>query len=140
MMTRTALIIACLLATTTLALAAAGSAQQKVLDQYASQAKAANAAFAGFSADRGKTFFLAQWTTGKPDTTSCSQCHTKDPTQIGHTRAGKEINPMALSKTPDRFSDIEKTEKWFSRNCDSVIGRACTAQEKGDFISFMVSQ
>jgi cytochrome c peroxidase len=138
--TKTALIALCLLASTSLALAAAGAAQQKVLDQYATQAKAADAAFAGFSADRGKSFFLAQSTTGKPDTTSCSQCHTKDPTQIGHTRAGKEIQPMALSRTPDRFSDIEKTEKWFGRNCDSVLGRACTPQEKGDFITFMVSQ
>ncbi len=138
-MTKTGLVLVCLLASTTIALAAAGTAQQ-VLGQYGAQAKAADASFAGFSAARGKTFFLAQWTTGKPDTTSCSQCHTKDPTQVGHTRAGKEIKPMALSKTPDRFSDIEKTEKWFARNCDTVIGRACTPTEKGDFISFMVSQ
>lgn len=139
-MTKTAIVALCLLASTSLALAAVGAAQQKVLNQYAAEAKAAEASFTGFSADRGKALFLAQWTTGKPDTTSCSQCHTKDPTQIGHTRAGKEIKPMALSQTPDRFSDIEKTEKWFGRNCDSVIGRACTPKEKGDFITFMVSQ
>lgn len=129
-----------LLAMTGIALAAVGAAQQAVLDQYAQKAKAEDASFAGFSADRGKAFFLAQWTTGHGDTPSCSTCHTTDPRQMGRTRAGKEINPMALSRTPDRFSDIGKTEKWFSRNCDTVIGRSCTAREKGDFITFMAGQ
>ena len=33
-----------------------------------------------------------------------------------------------------------KAEKWFARNCDTVLARACTAQEKGNFIAFMLSQ
>jgi len=127
-----------LLASAGIAVAAIGAAQQAVLDQYARQAKTEDAGFAGFSAERGKAFFLAQWTTGHGDTPSCSTCHTTDPRQMGRTRAGKEINPMALSRTPDRFTDISKTEKWFGRNCDTVIGRACTAREKGDFIAYMV--
>jgi mono/diheme cytochrome c family protein len=129
-----------LLASAGIALAAVGAAQQAVLDRYARQAKTEDASFAGFSADRGKAFFLAQWSTGHGDTPSCSTCHTTDPRQMGRTRAGKEINPMALSRTPDRFGDVSKTEKWFGRNCDTVIGRACTAREKGDFITFMAGQ
>lgn len=129
-----------LFAFATLASAVAGPAQQAQLDAYAAQAKAEDPAFAGFSAERGKTLLLAKFTTGKPDTPSCTTCHTADPKTPGQTRAGKEIGPMALSAKPDRYSVPADTEKWFGRNCDSVIGRACTAREKGDFITFMVGQ
>lgn len=124
----------------TVAFAAAGPAQQAQLDGYAAQAKAENPAFAGFSAERGKALLLAKSTTGKPDTPSCTTCHTADPKKPGQTRAGKEIGPMALSMKPDRYSNPADTEKWFGRNCESVIGRACTPLEKGDFITFMVGQ
>jgi cytochrome c553 len=120
--------------------AVAGPAQDTVLARYAAEAKAANPAFAGFSAERGKTLFHASFGTGKPDTPSCTTCHTENPTQPGRTRAGKTIPPLALSAKGDRYSDIAETEKWFGRNCESVIGRACTPLEKGDFISFMITQ
>jgi cytochrome c peroxidase len=132
--------MAFLVASSTLALAAPGPAQQAQLTAYAAQAKAADPAFTGFSAERGKALLLAKFTTGKPDTPSCTTCHTADPTRPGQTRAGKEIGPMALSAKPDRYSIAADTEKWFGRNCDSVIGRACTPLEKGDFITFMVGQ
>ena len=120
------------------ALAYAGAAQKPVLDAYAAQAKAEQSGFAGFSAERGKAFFLAKHD-ASAETPSCTTCHTTDPTKPGQTRAGKDLAPMAVSKTPDRFTDAEKVEKWFTRNCQSVVGRACTAQEKGDFITFMAS-
>jgi len=56
------------------------------------------------------------------------------------TRAGQAIAPMAVSVTPDRFTDLAKLEKWFRRNCDTVLGRECTSAEKGDYIAFMASQ
>jgi hypothetical protein len=31
-------------------------------------------------------------------------------------------------------------EKWFKRNCNEVLGRDCSAQEKGDWLSFMLGQ
>ena len=139
-MTKLTIILGCLVCSASLALAATGPAQQRVLDQYATQAKAADPGFRGFSADSGRALFLAHATTGQPDTPSCSTCHTTDPRRPGRTRAGKEIAPMAVSATPDRFTDIAKTEKWFRRNCDTVLGRACSPHEKGDFITFMVSQ
>lgn len=129
---------ACVLAVIIPALAYAGAAQKPVLDAYAAQAKAEQAGFAGFSAERGKAFFLAKHD-ASAETPSCTTCHTNDPTKPGQTRAGKDVAPMAVSKTPDRFTDAEKVEKWFTRNCQSVVGRACTAQEKGDFITFMAS-
>ena len=120
----------------TAAVAAAGPGQQAVLAHYAALAKAADPGFAGFSAARGQAFFLARRDVS-PDTPSCSTCHTTDPTRPGQTRAGKAIDPMAVSVTPGRFTDPAKVEKWFRRNCDTVLGRECTPLEKGDFIAFM---
>jgi cytochrome c peroxidase len=139
-MNMTLTVLAFLSASATLATAAPGPGQQAELATYTTQAKTADPAFAGFSAERGKTLFLAKFTTGKPDTPSCTTCHSLDASKPGQTRAGKEIGPMALSVKPDRYSVPADTEKWFGRNCDSVIGRACTPLEKGDFITFMVGQ
>ncbi len=119
-------------------IAYAAAAQKPIIDSYLAAAKAESPAFSGFSAERGKLFFLAK-NEASPDTPSCTTCHTADPTRAGQTRAGKDVAPMAVSKTPDRFTDAEKVEKWFTRNCQSVLGRICTAQEKGDFITFMAS-
>lgn len=118
----------------------AGSAQDAVLATYAAAAKAADPAFTGFSADAGKAFFMADHTGGKPDTPSCSTCHTKSPLKPGQTRAGKAIDPMAVSVSPKRFTDPTKVEKWFGRNCNSVLGRDCTAIEKGNFIAYLSAQ
>ena len=89
------------------------------------------------SAQRGEALFQSMNTTGKPDTPSCTTCHTKDPRNIGATRAGKAIDPMAVSKTPDRFTDPAKVAKWLLRNCNTVLGRECTAQEKGDVLTYL---
>ncbi len=101
---------------------------------------AAQAGVSGFSADAGRALFLSQNTGGKPATPSCSTCHTNNPANVGHTRVGKVIQPMAVSRTPDRFTDAAKVEKWFRRNCNSVLGRECTPEEKGNYITFMMSQ
>lgn len=93
-----------------------------------------------FSAQRGQALFQAKHTGGKEDTPSCTSCHGNAPQSSGQTKAGKPIDPMAVSRTTDRYTDIEKVEKWFLRNCNSVLGRTCTAQEKGDFITFMSQQ
>ncbi len=117
----------------------ASAAQKAVLDRYAATAKTTDAGFTGFSAERGRAFFLAQQNIN-PETPSCSSCHTSNPRNAGETRAGQRIDPMAVSVTPDRFTDPAKVEKWFRRNCDTVLKRECTPIEKGDFIAFMSSQ
>ncbi len=120
--------------------AAAGESPKSLLDFYASEAKASDPGFGGFSAERGEHLFRTHFSTGKPDTPSCTTCHTTDPTKAGQTRAGKDIEPMAASANSKRYSDQAKAEKWFGRNCNNVVGRDCTATEKGDFITFMLSQ
>ena len=118
----------------------ADPARDAILADLAAQAKAADPGFTGFSAARGETLFSTHHTGGKPQTPSCTTCHTKDPRALGKTRVGKVIQPMAISANPSRFTDAHKVAKWFRRNCRSVLGRVCTAREKGDYITFMMSR
>ncbi|HYD32630.1 MAG TPA: DUF1924 domain-containing protein [Azospirillaceae bacterium] len=122
------------------ALAADNPTRRTILDSFAAEAKQADPGFTGFSAERGAAFFAATQSGGGAETPSCTTCHGANPIARGQTRAGKPIEPMAVSAAPDRFTDPEKVAKWFERNCASVLGRACTAQEKGDFITFMATK
>lgn len=72
---------------------------------------------------------------------ACSSCHTTDVRQSGkHITTGKPIEAMSPSVNPQRLTDAAKIEKWFGRNCKWTMGRACTAQEKGDFLKYIQSQ
>lgn len=112
---------------------------QDLLKHYEAQARQESAAFGGFSAERGATFFKAERTHSDGQKVSCSTCHTADPRTNGKTRANKVIEPMAPVANPQRFTDPAKVEKWFGRNCKDVLERTCTAQEKGDFIQYLVN-
>ncbi|MEO8443921.1 MAG: DUF1924 domain-containing protein [Gammaproteobacteria bacterium] len=91
--------------------------------------------FGGFSAERGAALFS---TKGKD--WSCSTCHTTDPRKPGrHAVTGKSIQPMAPVSNSNRLTDPAKVEKWFKRNCRDVFDRECTAQEKGDVITWLRS-
>jgi len=116
------------------------AARDDLLAGYAAAAKTADPGFAGFSAVRGEAFHRQSFAGGKADTPACTSCHAKDPRTSGQTPAGKAIDPVALSASPGRYADPTKVEKWFKRNCQDVLGRQCTAQEKGDWLSFMISQ
>src|SRR5580700_11790688 len=93
--------------------AAAGESPQSLLHFYANEAKASDPGFSRFSAERGEHLFRTNFSTGKPDTPSCTTCHTTDPRKTGQTRAGKDIEPMAVSANSKRYSDQAKTKKWF---------------------------
>ncbi len=118
--------------------ALAHPARDALMAVLAAEAKTADPRFTGFSAARGAAFYRAAPGGGGPDTPSCVSCHGPDPRAPGRTRAGKDIAPMAVSVTPDRYTDADKVALWFERNCKSVLGR-CTAQEKGDFLVFMLA-
>lgn len=124
------------------ALAGAGIAgpREDQLDKYAGMARAGNPAFDGFSAARGKALHTQSFAGGKPDTPACTSCHGNEPRGPGQTPAGKAIEPMALSASSSRYGDPAKVEKWFRRNCTEVLGRECTPQEKGDWLTFMIGQ
>ena len=109
-----------------------------LLKRYEVEAKNANAAFAGFSADRGHKLYLQKGTGSRGDT-NCASCHTLDPKAQGRTRANKAIEALAPGANPKRFTDPAKVEKWFARNCDDVFARPCTAGEKGDFLTWLLT-
>ena len=126
-----------LLLTNPLGAAPSGERRMAILAGLEAAAKQADPSFVGFSSARGRTLYSTEWGLGKPDTPACTSCHGQDPRGSGQTRAGKSIDPLALSASPDRFSDPEEVEKWFGRNCRGVLGRECTPLEKGDFITYM---
>ncbi|HAF00544.1 MAG TPA: hypothetical protein DCO68_08990 [Methylophilaceae bacterium] len=111
----------------------------EILKQYEIEAKKENPAFLKFSAERGERFYHAERVHSNGTKVSCATCHTADPRQQGKTRANKIIEPMAARLNAERFTDPAKVEKWFGRNCKDVLERACTSQEKGDYIQYLVN-
>lgn len=98
----------------------------------------AAAAPGGFSAAAGEKLYRGKYTGAQEE--SCTSCHTSDAKKAGqHAKTGKVIDPLAPVAAPKRFTDPAKVEKWFRRNCKEVLGRECTAQEKGDFVTYMRS-
>ena len=110
----------------------------------AAQAVTPDAQLAGYSAqagvaaapERGKAFFTGlhgrEW--------SCSSCHGASPSEQGkHASTGKPIAALAPAFNAERFTDTAKTEKWFRRNCNDVVGRECTPAEKADVLSWLLS-
>jgi hypothetical protein len=85
---------------------------------------------------RGQQFFTSKH--GKD--WSCSSCHGATPTLDGkHASTGKVIAPLAPAFNAERFVDPAKTEKWFRRNCNDVVGRECTASEKADVLAWLLT-
>jgi hypothetical protein len=115
----------------------AGAATPADLRQeFAVAAKAANPGFTGLSAARGEQFFKT--THGKD--WSCASCHGARPLTDGkHAITGKVIAPLAPAANAKRFTDPAKTEKWFKRNCNDVLGRECSAAEKGDVLEYLLT-
>jgi cytochrome c553 len=119
----------------------ADPARDGILAGLSAQAKQADPAFAGFSAERGQALYRGRHDTGDPKVSACASCHGEDPKTAGqNVKTGRTIEPMAVSANPKRYTNQADVEKWFRRNCKDVLARACTAVEKGDFITFMTSQ
>lgn len=111
-----------------------------LLARYATEARAADPGFRGFSAARGESLHTTRHGLGKPDTPACTSCHGVDPRAAGRTQAGKAIDPVAVSAAPSRYTDPTKVEKWFARNCNDVLGRACSPLEKGDWLAYVIGR
>ncbi|MCW8957669.1 MAG: DUF1924 domain-containing protein [Gammaproteobacteria bacterium] len=92
-----------------------------------------------FDAKKGKAMWTQQFTHAKADKPrSCATCHTDDPRAQGkHAKTGKAIKPLAPSANPERLTEVREIEKWFMRNCKWTVGRKCTAQEKGNLLSYL---
>lgn len=124
----------------------AGTAQQLV-DKYAAMAKAADPAYAGPSAADGKSFFTREVIQFKGDPANpgkaiaCASCHTANPADSGkHLVTGKPIKPLSPVVNAKRFKSIDTVEKRFSKHCNEVVGSDCTAQEKANYIAYLLTE
>jgi cytochrome c peroxidase len=128
--------IACLLALAAVTPAVLAETPNDFLAAYAQEAKRKNPAYNSPSLERGQRFFTElhgrEW--------SCASCHTRNPAATGkHAVTSKAIEPLAPSANAARFTRASKVEKWFKRNCNDVLGRVCTAQEKGDVLAYLMA-
>ena len=109
---------------------------EDLLRGYEAVARAQSPAFSGFSSDRGGRLFR----TPQGGEWSCASCHGETPTGPGrHAKTAKVIQPLAPAANPQRFTDVAQVEKWFRRNCGDVLKRECTAQEKGDIVTWLAT-
>jgi len=123
---------------TLLAALAALAFSQGALALTPTQQLAVYASTSGVSpqAARGQAWFTAthgrEW--------SCSSCHGSQPVRDGkHASTGKSIAALAPAANAQRFTDEARTEKWFRRNCNDVLGRECTATEKADVLAWLLT-
>lgn len=125
--------LACLIA---MAVSTAAQAQSPVtlLKNYELAARA-SPGFTGFSAARGAEFFR----TAHGNEWRCTSCHDNPMAPGKHAKTGKPIGALAPAANAERFTAADKSEKWFRRNCNDVLGRECTAREKGDVLAYLLS-
>jgi len=90
------------------------------------------------SPERGQRFFTTKF--GRNFDWSCSTCHGAVPTKVGKDEVTeKPIQPMAPAFNAARFTDAAKVEYMFRLNCKDVVGRECTAAEKADLLSWLLT-
>jgi Domain of unknown function (DUF1924) len=89
------------------------------------------------SPERGQKFFNTDF--GR-DFKGCAECHGTVPTRPGKDAVSeKVIAPMAPAANSRRFTDTSKVEQAFRTNCKDVVGRECTAAEKADLLSWLLT-
>jgi hypothetical protein len=144
------------------ALVARADTPADLLARYDAAARVEDPSFGGFSAERGRAFYFARHPMAGPGDASCSSCHLEDPRQgfRAHRapvlcRACHVINDdehpdpehakkrhmgaFAPGANPERFNDWQRVERYFAVNCRLLLRRACTAREKGDLITWLLS-
>lgn len=114
-------------------------ANEQLLKELETSARQQDIKFVAFSTTEGEKLFRTERMHSKGEKISCMTCHTSDPKKSGMTRANKVIDPIAPVANSERFTDMTKVQKWFKRNCNDVLERECTIQEKGNFVKYMMS-
>ena len=104
----------------------------ELLADYSAQAGSAP------SPERGKKLFTTNF--GKALGLSCASCHDGNPLKAGRDDiTEKPIAPLAPAANSARFTDKAKVDLKFKMNCRDVVGRDCTAAEKADVLSWLLS-
>jgi hypothetical protein len=104
----------------------------ELLAAYEAQAKAPG------SPERGKKLFTTNF--GRELGFSCSSCHGAEPVKNGRDQVTEKlIRPLAPAFNAQRFTDKTKVDTWFRLNCTDVVGRDCSAAEKADVLSWLLT-
>jgi Domain of unknown function (DUF1924) len=104
----------------------------EILAGYAEQAKSTP------SPERGQQFFTRKFKGNLFE--SCTDCHTATPTGRGKDLSSEKLmSALAPAANSRRFTDLARVENLFNLNCKDVVGRACSAQEKADVLSWLIS-
>jgi hypothetical protein len=142
--------------------AVAAGTPDDLLVRYAALARQEEPGFAGFSAERGRGFYFEKHVLAGIGEASCASCHLEDPRLAirAHRapvlcRACHVINdhehpdpehakkrhlpPFAPTRNPERFNDFARVERYFEVNCRMLMKRDCTAREKGDLITWLLT-
>jgi mono/diheme cytochrome c family protein len=87
--------------------------------------------------ERGQKLFNQDFNRDFP---GCSACHGAVPVKAGKDLVSdKAIEPLAPQANAKRFVDATRVELKFKLNCMDVVGRECTAQEKADIMSWLLT-
>lgn len=90
------------------------------------------------SPERGEKLFNTIF--GREMGWSCASCHSATPQKAGrHALNDKPIASLAPAANPKRFGDRTAVELDFRVNCKGVLGRECSATEKADVLSWLIS-
>lgn len=91
------------------------------------------------SAEAGRAFYIKKVEVAGKDL-ACAACHTDNPANPGkHNETGKPIKPMAPAVNTKRFSSVQKSAAAFTKHCKDLYAKDCSAQDKGDFITYLLS-
>lgn len=90
------------------------------------------------SPERGQRFYNTNF--GRDLGLSCAACHGSVPTKDGKDAVtDKKISPFAPASNATRFTEATKVEHNFRLNCSDFVGRDCTAAEKADLLSWLLT-
>lgn len=72
---------------------------------------------------------------------ACASCHTKNPADAGKNIVTKKpIKPLSPVINTERFTNIADVEENFSEHCNDIVGSECSAQEKANFITYLLTE
>lgn len=114
---------------------------EKLVSIYSASAKHDNPDYAGPTAADGKFFFNRKIKLGNGKEMACASCHTANPADEGkHIVTGKAIRPLSPVVNAKRFEDFEKVQEKFTQHCKDIIGSDCTAAEKANYITYLLTE
>ncbi len=140
-MKKLSIVLVALLGLTAISAQASIANAKKLIIIYHTQAIGENKEFAGPSAEEGKAFFNNKVKAANGKEMACASCHTANPADNGkNVETGKVIKPLSPVINAKRFSDFDKVEAKFTQHCEDILGHDCTAAQKANYISYVITE